>query len=89
MAIEASAPEGGPPDRPATIYTVAEAAGVSHQTVSRYLKGDSLRPGNRERVEQAVRLIELRMAGADHPPEHLLSPVSLVERSSTRAPSRA
>ena len=42
-----------PPER-ATIYTVAERAGVSHQTVSRYLKGESLRPGNRERVEQAM-----------------------------------
>ena len=38
----------------ATIYTVAERAGVSHQTVSRYLKGESLRPRNRERVEQAL-----------------------------------
>ncbi|WP_454227685.1 LacI family DNA-binding transcriptional regulator [Propioniciclava flava] len=61
MAIEASAPEGGPPGRPATIYTVAEAAGVSHQTVSRYLKGDSLRPGNRERVEQAVKALDYQV----------------------------
>lgn len=41
-------------DQPASIYTVAERAGVSHQTVSRYLKGESLRPRNRERVEQAL-----------------------------------
>lgn len=61
MAREASAPEGGPPDRPATIYTVAEAAGVSHQTVSRYLKGASLRPGNRERVEQAVKALDYQV----------------------------
>ena len=47
--------DGGPArDRPATIYTVADVAGVSHQTVSRYLKGESLRPENRARVEQAL-----------------------------------
>lgn len=40
--------------RAATIYTVAERAGVSHQTVSRYLKGETLRPLNRERVERAM-----------------------------------
>ena len=27
------------PDRPATIYDVAKAAGVSHQTVSKLLRG--------------------------------------------------
>lgn len=41
---------GGSP----TLYTVAELAGVSHQTVSRYLRGATLRPANRERVEQAL-----------------------------------
>lgn len=40
--------------KPATIYTVAEHAGVSHQTVSRFLKGEKLRPSNRERVERAL-----------------------------------
>jgi DNA-binding LacI/PurR family transcriptional regulator len=43
------------PQRPATIYDVAKRAGVSHQTVSRFLKGDEgLRPANRERVVQAL-----------------------------------
>lgn len=43
-----------PPGKPATIYTVAERAGVSHQTVSRYIKGESLRPANAARVEKAM-----------------------------------
>ena len=37
-----------------SIYTVAERAGVSHQTVSRYLKGESLRPKNRDAVVAAL-----------------------------------
>ena len=41
--------------RPATIYDVARAAGVSHQTVSRYLKGyEGIRPHTRQKVEQAL-----------------------------------
>lgn len=39
----------------ATIFDVAAAAGVSHQTVSRYLKGNGgLRPATLEKVERAV-----------------------------------
>jgi len=50
---------GTSPQRPPTIYDVARLAGVSHQTVSRYLKGDEgLRPANRQRVIRA--LAELR-----------------------------
>ena len=41
--------------RPATIYDVAAEAGVSHQTVSRYLKGfEGIRPTTRERVARAL-----------------------------------
>jgi DNA-binding LacI/PurR family transcriptional regulator len=41
--------------RAATIYDVAQAAGVSHQTVSRYLRGFSgIRPATRDRVVQAL-----------------------------------
>jgi len=43
------------PPRAATIYDVARVAGVSHQTVSRYLRGyEGIRPHTRERVEQAL-----------------------------------
>ena len=39
----------------ATIYDVAQAAGVSHQTVSRFLKGfDGIRPETREKVTRAL-----------------------------------
>lgn len=39
----------------ATIYDVAKAAGVSHQTVSRFLKGfEGIRPETRAKVEQAL-----------------------------------
>ncbi|WP_051325633.1 LacI family DNA-binding transcriptional regulator [Glycomyces tenuis] len=45
--------------KPATIYDVARAAGVSHQTVSRFLKGyQGIRPHTREKVVAA--LAELR-----------------------------
>lgn len=41
--------------RQPTIYDVARLAGVSHQTVSRLVKGDSgIRPANRERVLKAL-----------------------------------
>jgi DNA-binding LacI/PurR family transcriptional regulator len=39
----------------ATIYDVARAAGVSHQTVSRFLKGfEGIRPETRDKVVQAL-----------------------------------
>lgn len=47
--------------RPSTIYDVAEAAGVSHQTVSRYLAGFAgIRPATRERVERALDQLDYR-----------------------------
>ncbi|WP_198663843.1 LacI family DNA-binding transcriptional regulator [Jiangella endophytica] len=47
--------------RGATIYDVARMAGVSHQTVSRYLAGKGgLRPRNRERVEAALKELNYR-----------------------------
>lgn len=43
------------PAKPATIYDVAQVAGVSHQTVSRFLKGfEGIRPETRERVVRAL-----------------------------------
>lgn len=49
-------------DRRATILEVAELAGVSHQTVSRYLrfKGEGLKPATRERVEYAITELNYR-----------------------------
>jgi DNA-binding LacI/PurR family transcriptional regulator len=47
--------------RPATIYDVARAAGVSHATVSRLLKGEvGMRPGTRDRVAEAIRELGYR-----------------------------
>jgi DNA-binding LacI/PurR family transcriptional regulator len=49
------------PDRPATIYDVAKAAGVSHQTVSKVLRGlPGMRPETRERVELELRRLNYR-----------------------------
>jgi LacI family transcriptional regulator len=47
--------------RPATIYDVAREAGVSHQTVSRLLKGAAVRPATRERVEAAIDSLGYRL----------------------------
>lgn len=45
------------PQRP-TIYDVARLAGVSYQTVSRFVNGaDGVRPANRSRIENAIRLL--------------------------------
>ena len=45
----------------ATIYDVAQAAGVSHQTVSRFLKGfEGIRPETREKVVRALDELEYR-----------------------------
>ncbi|WP_062299287.1 LacI family DNA-binding transcriptional regulator [Demequina maris] len=47
--------------KPATIYDVAHAAGVSHQTVSRYLKGfEGIRPETRAKVERALAELDYR-----------------------------
>lgn len=42
------------PKRRATIYDVARAADVSHQTVARFLRGERVREETRERVEAAL-----------------------------------
>ncbi|MEU0195485.1 substrate-binding domain-containing protein [Streptomyces afghaniensis] len=53
----ASSPERKRP----TIWEVAERAGVSHQTVSRFLKNDSgMKPATRARIERAVTELDYR-----------------------------
>jgi len=53
---------GVPPTaRPATIYDVARVAGVSHQTVSLYLRGhQGFRDSTRQRVEEALAELNYR-----------------------------
>ncbi|MGH8956625.1 MAG: LacI family DNA-binding transcriptional regulator [Microbacterium sp.] len=47
--------------KPATIYDVARRAGVSHQTVTRFLRGSSaVREETGKRVEQALRELDYR-----------------------------
>lgn len=49
------------PRRTSTIYDVARIAGVSHQTVSRFLKGhQGMRPETRERVSEALERLDYR-----------------------------
>ena len=44
-----------------TIYDVAKRAGVSHQTVSRYLRGfKGIRPGTAQRVQDAIVALDYR-----------------------------
>lgn len=49
------------PRRAATIYEVAKRAGVSHQTVSRYLRGRGpFRPATEEKVREAIEELNYR-----------------------------
>lgn len=49
------------PAKPATIYDVARFAGVSHQTVSRFLRGyEGIRPETRDRVINALQELGYR-----------------------------
>ncbi|WP_420116700.1 LacI family DNA-binding transcriptional regulator, partial [Micromonospora sp.] len=51
----------GRAERAATIHEVARAAGVSHQTVSRFLKGrGGLKPQTLEKVTQAIEQLNYR-----------------------------
>ncbi|MFD5319232.1 LacI family DNA-binding transcriptional regulator [Streptomyces sp. NPDC127098] len=53
--VDESLPRPRAARKPPTIYEVAELAGVSHQTVSRFLRKDpGMRPGTADRVARAV-----------------------------------
>lgn len=52
---------GAKPPRPSTIHEVARLAGVSHQTVSRYLKGSGgLKPQTIAKVEEAMARLDYK-----------------------------
>ena len=54
-------PRDGAPQKSPTIYDVARVAGVSHQTVSRHLRGlDGIRPATRDRVTRALETLDYR-----------------------------
>ncbi|SKC76773.1 LacI family DNA-binding transcriptional regulator [Krasilnikoviella flava] len=64
-----------------------QLAGFDNLDVSRFVPPGitSVDPGYDVVAATAVRLLEQRMAGSDAPREHVTTPVSLVERGSTRA----
>ncbi len=46
--------------RSTTIYDVARAADVSHQSVSRYMRGMGMRPGTKAKIEKALETLEYK-----------------------------
>ncbi len=48
------------PHRAVTMYDVAAAAGVSHQSVSRFIRGFTVRPATKERIEKALETLDYR-----------------------------
>ncbi len=58
--VDASRSDAGGSRKNATIYDVAEAAGVSHQSVSRYMRGLDMRPGTKAKIEKALETLHYR-----------------------------
>jgi DNA-binding LacI/PurR family transcriptional regulator len=48
------------PRKKATIYDIARAAGVSHQSVSRYMRGLDMRIGTKTKIEKALETLHYR-----------------------------
>ncbi|WP_159989428.1 MULTISPECIES: substrate-binding domain-containing protein [Rathayibacter] len=49
-----------PTDKVATIYDVARVAGVSHQSVSRYMRGLDMRPSTTAKIQKALETVHYR-----------------------------
>lgn len=61
VEAEQTVMDASPTARQATIYDVAAAAGVSHQTVSRFLRGfEGIRPQTKQRVVDALEKLNYR-----------------------------
>lgn len=46
--------------RPSTIYDIAAAAGVSHQSVSRYMRGIDMRESTKAKIAQALQTLDYK-----------------------------
>ncbi|SKA95938.1 DNA-binding transcriptional regulator, LacI/PurR family [Agreia bicolorata] len=76
----------------ATIYDVAERAGVSHITVSRHLNGfEGIRPGTRQRIELAIEELKYtpNLAGRHLRLQKIDRIGYIVDRLSEAGPARA
>lgn len=51
---------GGVTRKPATIYDIAHEAGVSHQSVSRFMRGIDQRSATRAKIERALETLEYK-----------------------------
>jgi len=59
-AVEANPIHANGPRRSATIYDIAAAAGVSHQSVSRYMRGMDMRESTKTKIEKALETLSYR-----------------------------
>ncbi len=60
MTVEGSPTGASPARKRGTIYDIARVAGVSHQTVSRYVRGFAVRADTVARIEKALGELEYR-----------------------------
>lgn len=74
-------------DRGIAVPDDVQVVGFDDLDVGTYMSPSltTIDPNHGEVARQAVRLLERRMAGTDDPPEHVVVPVRLVVRGSTRA----
>lgn len=60
MTSTTGRPDAGVPRKNATIYDVARSAEVSHQSVSRYMRGLDMRQSTKEKIEKALETLSYR-----------------------------